>query len=229
MKCQAAEMLPDFFSGSKDPKAKNDDLSFMIFDGIPDGFVLILLCIFMDRVSEYLSGGYMKEFISLIGKFASEYIWFGKVADDILVESLLIYTVLQVCCAVGLHGVFAKMNAKKRWAAVPAANVAYLGDLCGCKLAGCVIALCKICALVAAEGVVRVYTIPLVDRDILAYHCGVTFILIVAILLLRTIAGCFLYRKLIRKFGLEGWWMFFFLLAPNLTTLFFGFNPDIRG
>ena len=50
-----------------------------------------------------------------------------------------------------------------------------------------------------------------------------------AILLLRTIAGCFLYRKLIRKFGLEGWWMFFFLLAPNLTTLFFGFNPDIRG
>ena len=41
MKRQAAEILPDFFLGSKDPKAKNDDLPFMIFNGIPDGFVLI--------------------------------------------------------------------------------------------------------------------------------------------------------------------------------------------
>ncbi len=171
----------------------------------------------------------MKEFITLIGSYTSDYIWLNNDIEDILIETLLIYTVLQVCCAVGLHGVFAKMNAKKRWAAVPAANIAYLGDLCGCRLAGCVIALCKIAALVAAEGTVRVYTIPLLDENIRAYHCGVTCVLLAVILLLRTIAGCFLYRKLIRKFGLEGWWMLFFLLVPNLTMLFFGFDPDIRG
>ena len=81
----------------------------------------------------------------------------------------------------------------------------------------------------AAEATVRVYTIPLFDPDVLAFHCGVTCILLAALLLVRTIAGCFLYRKLIRKFGVERWWMLFFLLEPNLTTLFFGLNPNIRG
>ena len=171
----------------------------------------------------------MEDFIYLIGRKAADKIWLDIVMDDILVESLLIYTMLQVCCAFGLHGIFAKLNGKKSWAVVPAAGVAYLGDLCGCRLAGSVIALCKIAALVAAEATVRVYTIPLFDPDVLAFHCGVTCILLAALLLVRTIAGCFLDRKLIRKFGVERWWMLFFLLEPNLTTLFFGLNPNIRG
>jgi hypothetical protein len=169
----------------------------------------------------------MKQFFFLTGEYAAYHLWLGEGIDEVLVEALFIYTVLQVCFAIGLRGIFSKLNAKKWWAFLPGVNAAYLGDLCGCRAAGIVIALCKLVFLVASEATVRVFTIPLIDEKSISYHCGITLLLFAGAFLVRTIAGFFLYRKLIRRFRAERWWMIFCLLCPNLTVLFFGFHPGI--
>jgi hypothetical protein len=169
----------------------------------------------------------MKQFVFLTGEYSAYHLWLGEGIDEVLIEALFIYTVLQVCFAIGLRGIFSKLNAKKWWAFLPGVNAAYLGDLCGCRAAGIVIALCKLVFLVASEATVRVFTIPLIDEKSISYHCGITLLLFAGAFLVRTIAGFFLYRKLIRRFRAERWWMIFFLLFPNLTVLFFGFHPGI--
>ena len=169
----------------------------------------------------------MKQFVFLTGEYAAYHLWLGEGIDEVLIEALFIYTVLQVCFAIGLRGIFSKLNAKKWWAFLPGVNAAYLGDLCGCRAAGIVIALCKLVFLVASEATVRVFTIPLMDEKSISYHCGITLLLFAGAFLVRTIAGFFLYRKLIHRFRTERWWMIFFLLFPNLTVLFFGFHPGI--
>ena len=169
----------------------------------------------------------MEKLFFRIGNFAVWHMWVDETVGEVLVESLFIYVMLQVVCAAGLFGIFTKLNSSRRLAWIPGVNMARLGDVCGCRAAGFAAGLCKIGFLIVVEASVRVYLIPLLDEDVLTLHCGIIMCLAAGLLLVRTAAGFVMYRKLIRRFSESRWWMIMFLLFPNITMLFFGFNPNI--
>jgi hypothetical protein len=166
----------------------------------------------------------MTAFLTEIGKKLYVMIWLNQVLDGLAYDTLFFYTFLQICCCIGLYGIFAKMNAAKWWAVLPAANIARLGDICGMKAAGFILGLSRILMLLVCENIVQIEFLIPTEGFLLA---GTMALVGGCIAIVQCVAGFFVFRVLISRFKAKKRWLVPFLIVPDLTIFFWGLNAEM--
>ena len=153
--------------------------------------------------------------------------------DGLLERSVVLFGIVQVICAVGLFSVFARMNAKRWPAAIPVSGIYWLGELIQRRVAAVFIVFSKLLILLScAEYMLSVYSeLDIADLQQWGNDWPVISLCILAAgvaLLIRFIAGLFLYGRLCGKFGVSKWWLVPFSVVPYITMLFWSMNSKVR-
>lgn len=156
--------------------------------------------------------------------------------DELLERSVVLFVIVQVICAAGLFSIFSRMNAKRWPAAIPVSGIYWLGELIQRRVAAVFIVISKLLILLSCAEYMLATFRELDVSDPMSIQfwgndwpvVGLCMLAVGVALLIRFIAGLFLYSRLCGKFGVSKWWLVPFSVAPYITMLFWSMNSKVR-